>query len=200
MHRGLVGSLVGVAASVGLAAAMAPFRPHLSLATAALVLVIPVVAGVIIGGFSAGVTSVAAGFLAYDLVFIPPYGSLGVGSVQNWVALGVYGVVMVAVARVVSNLDAARTEAQRRTVEARRLFELSELLVEDRSVDELLKTIVGAVATVFEVPGVALLVPDAERLVIAASAGEELSSRELQRLDPRSGRAGQPGDRAGGTR
>ena len=187
MNRSFVGSLIGVAASVGLAAAMAPFRPHLSLGTAALVLVIPVVAGVIIGGFSAGVVSVAAGFLAYDLVFIPPYWSLTVGSAQNWVALGVYGVVMVSVARVVSNLDAARTEAQRRAVEARRLFELSDLLVEDRSVDELLKTIVRAVGTVFEVPGVALLVPEGERLVIAASAGEELSPEELQRLDPRSG-------------
>ena len=164
-----------------------PLRAHLSIAAAALVFVLPVVAGVIIGGFAAGVASVLAGFLVYDFGFIPPYGRLGVAARENWVALAVYVVVMLAVARVVSNLDSARSEAERRTAEARRLFELSELLVEDRSVEELLKTIVRAVGTMFDVPGVALLVPDADRLEIAASSGEELSPEDLGQLDPRSG-------------
>jgi two-component system, OmpR family, sensor histidine kinase KdpD len=38
------------------------------------VLVIPVVIGVVIGGFVADVISVAAGFLVYDFFFIPPTG------------------------------------------------------------------------------------------------------------------------------
>ena len=117
------------------------------------------VAGVVIGGFAAGVASVAAGFLVYDYGFIPPYDGLKVGHAQNWVALAVYAVVMVLVSKVVAKLDGARSEAQRRTVEAQRLFDLSQLLVEDRSVEDLLKTIVGAVRSVFGVPGVALLVP-----------------------------------------
>ncbi len=53
--------------------------------------------------------------------------------------------------------------------------------------EDLLKTIVRVVASVFAVPGVALLVPDGGRLTIAASAGEELSRQELRQLDPRSG-------------
>ncbi len=183
----MIGAAAGMGLAVALAGALAPFRPHLSIATAALAFVIPVVAGVIIGGFAAGVASVVAGFVAYDLVFVPPYGRLAVGRPQNWVALGVYAVVMLLVAKVVSNLESARSEALRRATETRRLFELSELLVEDRSVEDLLKTIVWAVATVFDVAGVTLLVPDEERLVIAASAGEQLSPSELGQLDPRSG-------------
>ena len=50
-------------------------------------------------------TSVAAGFLVYDFVFIPPYYTLTVGAAQNWVALGVYAVVMLLVAQVVARLE-----------------------------------------------------------------------------------------------
>jgi two-component system sensor histidine kinase KdpD len=187
VRRPLVGSIVGMALSVSLGAAMLPWRSHLSVATAALVFVLPVVAGAITGGFRAGVTSVAAGFLVYDYGFIPPYNRLRVQNSQDWVALAVYAVVMLLVSRVVANLEAARSEAKVRTADAQRLFELSELLVEDRSVAELLKTIVGAVQTVFDVPGVALLVPQGDRLEIAASAGEALSADELRGLEPLSG-------------
>ena len=57
---------------------MLPLRSHLSLATIALVFVIPVVAGVVIGGRPAGLISVAGGFLVYDLAFIPPYWTLAI--------------------------------------------------------------------------------------------------------------------------
>jgi two-component system sensor histidine kinase KdpD len=187
VHRRLIGSAVGVALSVGLGGALLPWRAHLGIAVAALVFVLPVVAGVIIGGFTAGAASVVAGFVVYDVGFIPPYDRFSVANHQDWLTLAVYTIVMLAMTWVVSNLDAARSEAQRRTVEARRIFELSELLVEDRSVGEMLKTIVGTVRTVFAVPGVALLVPEAGRLAIAASAGEALSADELHQLDPRSG-------------
>lgn len=187
MRRGTAGSIVGVIVSVGLGAAMLPFRPHLSIATAALVLVVPVVAGVITGGLRGGVVSVLAGFLVYDFWFIPPYGRLSVASGQDWVALFIYVAVMLLVARVVTRLDAAREEALSRTVEARRLSDLSELLVEDRSVEELLKTVVTAVASAFDVPGVALLVLEGDRLEIASSAGRQLTDDQLSRLGPRSG-------------
>ena len=178
---------MGIVLSVGLGAALVPFRDHLSIATAALALVVPVVVGVAIGGFAAGVASVVAGFLVYDYGFIPPYNGLKVGHAQDWVALAVYTVVMLLVSKVVAEMDRARSEAQRRTADAQRLFDLSQLLVEDRSVEDLLKTIVGAVRSVFGVSGVALLVPRDGRLDIAASAGEPLTRQELHGLEPLSG-------------
>jgi two-component system sensor histidine kinase KdpD len=99
------------------------------------------------------VASVAAGFLVYDYGFIPPYYRLTVGHPQDWVALAVYAVVMLLVARVVASLESARPRPRAGRPRPDRLFELSELLVEDRSVDDLLKTIVRAVATAFDVPG-----------------------------------------------
>ena len=124
----------------------APFRAPSELATAALVLVVPVVVGVAIGGFVAGVVSVAAGFLVYDSCFIPPYGApegrSGAGLGGPGRLRGRHGAGRPAGGRASTR---ARAEAQRRAVDARRLFDLSELLVEDRSVEDLLKTIVEAV-------------------------------------------------------
>lgn len=183
----LVGSIVGIIASVGLAAAMLPLRSHLSIATTALVLVVPVVAGVMVGGLGAGTASVAAGFLVYDFAFVPPYYTLSAGPGQDWVALAVYAVVMLLVAQLVAHLAAARSEAGTRAADAQRLYELSELLVKDQSVQEVLETIVSAVRNVFDVPGVALLLPSEDRLDVRASAGEPMSQEQLSQLDPTSG-------------
>jgi two-component system sensor histidine kinase KdpD len=163
---------------------MVPIRSHLSIATTALVLVVPVVTGVIAGGYRAGLVSVAAGFLVYDYAFIPPYYTLTVGAAENWVALGVYVVVMVLVAQVVSHLEQARAEAQRRDAEARRVFDLSELLVGDRPIGELLATIVDAVQNVFQLVAVALLLPIGGRLTTLAAAGEPIPESDLRTLDP----------------
>ncbi len=187
MRKHLLGSLVGVASVLVLGFAMLPLRSHISVSTAALVLVIPVVVGSAIGGIKAGVASVIAGFVVYDYGYIPPYKTLDVGTPQNWTALGVYVIVMLAVASVVASLDSSRMEAKRGGEAAHHLSELSEHLVGDRPVDVLLDTIVSDVHTVFEIPGVSLLVLDDSVLKVVASAGEPLSDDELAQLDPHSG-------------
>ena len=187
VDRRWAGSLWSVVSTLALGAVMLPLRSHLSVSTAALVLVIPVVIGAVVGGFRAGVVGVVAGFVVYDYEFIPPYRTLNVGSAQNWVALGVYVVVMLLVTRVVASLDAARAEAQGNAAVTRRLFELSELLVGDQPVEALLATVVRAVQSVFALPGVTLLILDDGQLSVAAHAGEPLDDEELRRLDPRSG-------------
>ncbi len=187
VNRSWSGMAWSVVITLALGAMMLPLRDHLSESTAALVLVIPVVVGAVVGGFWAGSVGVVAGFVIYDYEFIPPYRTLDVGSAQNWVALGVYVVVMLLVARLVASLDDARAQAQSSALMTRRLFELSELLVGDQPVDELLTTVARAVQSVFGLPGVTLLVLDGAHLSVAACAGEPLSSEELAQLDPQSG-------------
>jgi two-component system sensor histidine kinase KdpD len=179
--------MVGVASVLVLGLAMLPLRSHISVSTAALVFVIPVVVGSVIGGIKAGVSSVLAGFLVYDYAFIPPYKTLDVGTPQNWTALVVYVIVMLLVASVVASLDSSRVETERRGAAARHLSELSENLVGDRPVDDLLRTIVSAVHDVFNIPGVSLLVLDNGILKVVASAGDALNDQELKQLSPNSG-------------
>lgn len=184
LQRAVIGSAAGTAL-VGVAAgAMLPLRADLSVATTALVLVVPVVVGAATGGFPAGAWCSAAGFLVYDFVFIRPYYTLAVGSAQNWTALGVYAAVTVVVARVVARLDAARSVAQTRASELRRLFDLSELLVRNSTVPALLDTIVVSVRSAFDLAGAALLLPGegGRSLQLVASDGDPLSAAELEAL------------------
>jgi two-component system sensor histidine kinase KdpD len=187
MKRSVIGTVAALASMALLTSAMLPLRSHLSIATTALVLVVPVVVGVVIGGFSTGVLSVIAGFLVYDFFFIPPYLTLWVGAPQNWAALGVYAVVMLPVARVVAGMNAARGKERRQSREIRQLFELSDLLVEDKPLDVLLSVIVTALADVFSSRQVALFLPRAGRLQIAASAGDPLTPEQLRRVLPAPG-------------
>jgi two-component system sensor histidine kinase KdpD len=187
MRRSLIGTVAALASMAALTAAMLPIRSHLSIATTALVLIVPVVIGVIAGGFIAGLISVGAGFLVYDFFFIPPYLTLWVGAPQNWVALGVYAAVMLPVSQVVAGMNSAKAEARRQGREIRELFELSHLLVEDKPLDVLLSVVVTTVAEVFSSRQVALLLPEAGRLGIVASAGTPLTEAQLLRVSPATG-------------
>ena len=187
MRRTLIGSCFALGTMAVLTAAMIPIRDHLSVATTALVLMIPVVIGVVTGGFLAGIVSVLAGFLVYDFFFIPPYLTLSVGASENWVALGVYAAVMLLVSQVVAGMNSAKAEARRQGREIRELFEISHLLVQDRPLDTLLTVVVTTVAEVFGARQVDLLLPDGDRLEVVASAGEPLTEAQLRRVLPPAG-------------
>lgn len=177
----------GVMTALALGAVLLPLRSHINIATVGLVLVVPVVVGVIAGGYPGGVATVLAGFLVLDFAYIPPYYTLTVGAAENWAPLVVYVVVMLLVAQVAAHLRAARLEAQQREGEARRLYLLSELLVENGSVDDLLHAIVRAISTVFSIQDVAVLLPDEQGLHVVAAAGVPLTEHELRALYPATG-------------
>ncbi|MGH9106787.1 MAG: ATP-binding protein [Acidimicrobiales bacterium] len=182
VRKATAGSAAAVVLVAAFGAVMFPFRGHLSVATAALVFVVPVLVSVAGSGFVPGVVATATGFIGYDLVFIPPYYTLSVGAAQNWVALGVYAVVMVVASRVVAQLTVARAEALGRAAEVRRMFDLSELLVRGSSVPELLDTIVSSVQQAFDLEGAALLLPADGHLELVASTGLPLSEAECHQL------------------
>jgi two-component system sensor histidine kinase KdpD len=185
-----MGALAALATMGALAAVMVPFRSHLSIATPALIFVVPVLIGVVVGGFPAGALAAVTGFVLYDVLFLPPYGTLTVHADANWLALVVYVVVVLVVAQVVTKLHEARDEAGRREQDAGRLYELSQALIGDLSIAELLDHIASTVQTVFAPRWTALLLPTAGParnggggdLFVAARGGEELSEAEVQSL------------------
>jgi two-component system, OmpR family, sensor histidine kinase KdpD len=187
LRLSLKGIAVALLLMAGLGAVMFALRGHLSDATVALVLVVPVVVGVVLGGVWAGTVAVLAGFLLYDFVFIPPYYTLTVGTAHNWVALVVYVVVVSLVARVVHRLRIAEGEAKSREADAQHLLELSELLIEDRPLAELLPLVVSILRDAFDSESVVLLLPDENRLEVVATSGRELTPAELHRVNPEPG-------------
>ena len=174
----------GIAAAIAvtaiLGALMLPARANLGTTTSGLVLIVPVVVGVAVGGWFAGIVAIAAGFLCFDFFFIRPYATLAVSDYRDWITLGVYAVVMLIVARVVFALQRARVEARRRADDARHLLEVSDLLIGDKPLEELLSTVVRTVQLEFRLSSAALLLPHGDRLAIAAQAGERLPAGALQ--------------------
>jgi two-component system sensor histidine kinase KdpD len=184
MRTKVTGSAVGVLAALALGGAMLPLRAHLSLATIALVFVIPVVAGVVIGGRPAGLVSVAGGFLVYNLAFIPPYWTLAINQAQHWAVLVAYVIIMLLVTEVVVRLEQARVAAQTREANAQHLFEMSEVLLGDKSIPELAEAIVQEMCLAFRLDGAALLVPVEGRLEIVASSGMPFAAGEIASRPP----------------
>jgi two-component system, OmpR family, sensor histidine kinase KdpD len=181
-----------IALVVGLGAAsaiMLPLRSHLSVATASLVLVIPVVAAVVVGGPRVGLLAVPLGFVVFDLGFIPPYGRLSAGSAENWLTLFVYVAVVVLVGRVVSRLQDSRAEAARREADSRRVLLLSEQLAADKPVHDILAVVAASVRSAFDLETVALLMPSGgtDDLAIVASDGPDLGDEALSRIMPSAG-------------
>lgn len=134
-----------------------------------------------------GIIGMIFGFLIYDFVFIPPYYTLTVGATQNWIALGVYGIVVLIVARLVSNLKNARSHAVESELSARQLFELSKLLIGEKKLSDVLEAVVHSVQTTFQFNSVILLLQGSEKLEVVASAGETLTPKDLKRLIPQNG-------------
>ena len=187
------GSLVAVVILGLLVGVMLPFRSELAISIVALVLVVPVVAAVVLGGFRAGLIAIVLGFLVYDLLFIPPYGTLSVGPAENWAPLGVYAIVMLLVSRVVDQLGRAEVLSRQGQRDAARLLELSELLVSDRTLNQLAGIVVSEVKETFGLSGVALLLPDPVSeggggpTHVVAHAGRELTPAELALVTPAGG-------------
>lgn len=190
LRRGAEGALVALVGVAVLTGIMLAWRSQIQPAIPPLVLVVPVLAGVVIGGIPAGVVGVVSGFVAYDVAFIHPYGSLRVGAAQGWVALGIYAAVMLLVARMVSVLQQARAAARQREEDTRRIYVLSDSLIGDKPLDQLLQLTADTIERAFKATTVAVLLPDAQgRLSVSATAGAPLSPADIVRLQPLTGRA-----------
>ena len=128
-----------------------------------------------------------AGFFLFDVFFIPPYGRLSVRDPDNWTALVIYVVVVLVVARVVTDLQAAREEARRREEDAGTLFALSQALIGDLTLAELLDHIVTTVQSTYAPRWTALLLPQdggevSSELSVAAQAGQGLTPEDQASL------------------
>ena len=99
-------------------AVLVPLRDEVDPSTAALVLVLPGVTAAVVGGRAAAVATALAAAVAFNVAFVQPYGSVGVGAVEGVVDL----VVFVAVALITGSLVAQ--EAERRIVAERRTAEV----------------------------------------------------------------------------
>jgi two-component system sensor histidine kinase KdpD len=151
----LVAAIVAVAALTGV---MIPFRDQLGVLNVLLLYLLLTFMVALAGGLWPAVLSAVLGFLAFDVLFIPPYLTLSVAAPDHVLALFVYLGVAVITAHLVSRLR-DRTQAALR--ESRRMALLAELnaaLIGDVTLEAILARISERVVTVYGARGCRVLV------------------------------------------
>jgi two-component system sensor histidine kinase KdpD len=83
-----LGAGVGLVALAVLSGVLVPLRDDLSRATPALLMVLAVVGAGLAGGVRASVVTAVVAAAAFNLVFIPPYGTFKVNAGEDWTAVG----------------------------------------------------------------------------------------------------------------
>lgn len=128
----VTGTLVGLGSTAALLAGLVPVREHVGSPTPALLLTLVVGATAVIGGaVAASIVSVAAA-IALDLLFLPPYGTVSILSVEDTVALGSFLVVATTVGLLIAAQARRRREAEDREQELVKLSRALEVLGRER--------------------------------------------------------------------
>jgi two-component system sensor histidine kinase KdpD len=179
-----LGYAVGVAGTGVGAAAMLPFRTHLDATD--VVLVFLVVAAAATGGLGPGVTAAVLGFVASDVLFVPPYMTLLVSKAQDLVSLAVYLLVTLVVSALVGTSEQRRVRAQQRERETHVLYELSASLVAHGSLDATMERAARTVRRLLDLGGCGIVVVDGHgRPRVAGRDGnlpDDLAERALSAL------------------
>jgi two-component system sensor histidine kinase KdpD len=121
--RQLVGFVFGVALVGAGLLALLPVRDSVTVATPALVLILPGIIAGFVGGRVAGALTAAVAAVVLDVVFIEPYGTLDVHLTDDVVALGAFTAVAVSVAALLELATDRRRAAEQRAAEILTLSE-----------------------------------------------------------------------------
>jgi two-component system, OmpR family, sensor histidine kinase KdpD len=181
--RVVVGYAVALGGTAAASAALLALRDQVSTTNVVLVFLVVVVAAAANGGLGPGVTAAGLGFLAFDLLFLPPYGHLKVHDRQDYLSLAVYLLIALVVSVLVSTRERRQALAERRERETRTLYELSSRLLVHDSLQGTLEQVAATVRSLFDLAGCVILLAgeDGRRRPVAVDgdAGEDAVRRGL---------------------
>jgi two-component system sensor histidine kinase KdpD len=172
--RLLIGYVIAAAGTAVVTGGLLAVRGRVTATNVALAYLLVVVAAAANGGLWPGVTAAGLGFLAFDLLFLPPYGHLKVHSQQDYVSLAVYLLIALVVSVLVDARERRRDQAERREQETRTLYELSNSLLGHDSLQATLQRVATTVRSLFELAGCAIVLPSDSTpgVVVAATDGQ----------------------------
>jgi two-component system sensor histidine kinase KdpD len=171
--RVLTGYVIAVAGTLMVTAGLLAVRGRVTATNVVLAYLLVVVAAAANGGLWPGVTGAGLGFLAFDLLFLPPFGHLKVHDQQDYVSLAVYLLIALVVSVLVEARERRRAQAERREHETRTLYELSNSLLGHDSLQATLQRVAATVRSLFDLAGCAIVLPsDGTPGVVAARDGQ----------------------------
>lgn len=154
-------------------AALLALRTHIDIVNVAMVFLLCVLIVALRAGRGPAILIAIAAFALFDFFFLPPFNTVTIASTDHVIALVVFLVVALVISGLVSDVRERARTAEQEEARASLLFHLNEGLVADRSLDDILATIVRHVVQVYGAAHAAILTrEDSERLVVLASYPE----------------------------
>jgi two-component system sensor histidine kinase KdpD len=181
--RVLAGYAVALGGTAAATAALLALRQDVSTTNVVLVYLVVVVAAAANGGLGPGATAAGLGFLAFDLLFLPPYGHVKVHDRQDYVSLAVYLLIALVTSILVSTRERRQAQAERRERETRTLYELSSRLLVHDSLEATLELVAATVRSLFGLEGCAVLLAGEDGrqrpVAVDGEVGEDPARRGL---------------------
>jgi len=167
--RGMVGAATVI---VGLTGLMVQARPVIHAATAALGYLLVVVLSAALVGQRAGLLSGLLGSLAFTIWFIPPYGTIGIVSLEHGLRLATFLGVAAVVQRLAERARRQAEAAGQRAAELGALYQLSQSLEAEVERQRIVAIVATTVLRVSHSSGcVVVALDDAGAELARASAG-----------------------------
>ena len=114
-------------------------------------------------GFDLSLYLAALCAVAFDYYFLPPYHTLRLQGLEQWIAMLAFAVCCVVVGRVAERARRQREEARQRQVDVERLYSLSQEMMLHGDAEGLIRDLPRLVAQIFGLEAVALFVRDRDQ-------------------------------------
>jgi Domain of unknown function (DUF4118) len=132
------GSGIGALGAIAAAAALVPVREQLGSANAALVLVLSVLVGAVIGGRRAGFLVAVVAAMSFDFLHTRPYGSLKIADGKDIVTLVLLVAVGMIIGEIALRADRIREAGTRRWIGVRRIHRVAQLAADGQAADDVI--------------------------------------------------------------
>jgi two-component system sensor histidine kinase KdpD len=150
--------------------ALIALRSQIGIVNVAMVYLLGVLIAALRAGRGPAIVTAISAFVVFNIFFLPPYNTLDIANSDHVIALAVFLIVALVISGLVSDARERARVAEQEEARASLLFHLNEGLVADRSLDDILATIVRHVVQVFGAARAAILTrEDGDRLMVLAS-------------------------------
>ena len=168
--------LASISALALLTVALVAVRSHIGIVNVAMVYLLGILLIALRAGRGPAIAAAIGAFAFFDIFFLPPYDTVTIASADHVLALAVFLIVALVISDLVSSARDRALVAEQQKSRASLLYQLNEGLVADRSLDDILATIVRHVVQVYGAAHAAILTREAsEHLTVLASFPENTS-------------------------
>src|SRR6266446_165688 len=179
----LIDSVLGIAGALLVTFIIYLFHLYPRIPNISLLYILVVLALASTRGLYAAIVASVIAFLSFDFFLVPPYYTLNIAKIDEWLALFIFLVTAIITGQLASALSQRAEQAKRREYETRILYELVRDTNREENLEQQLNIIARGIVDVFSSWGVrdcAIFLPDSSaKLVLQGSARQPVDQVKL---------------------